>query len=66
MAKHAANMAEMPAAAAERYLTQQIRVQRETMERRGISGERIRQEMRALELAIRATLWRIVMVGGRA
>jgi hypothetical protein len=51
----------MNPAAGERYIQRQIQVQRETMERRGIAPEVIDAELKALEAAIRAALWQIVM-----
>ncbi|GGC70776.1 DUF6074 family protein [Chelatococcus reniformis] len=65
--KHAGNIAGMSAAQGEKYLANTVlKVQRETMLRRGVGSPVVEQEMRALELAIRAALWRVVMEGGAA
>ncbi|TDR89123.1 DUF6074 family protein [Enterovirga rhinocerotis] len=59
--KHAANVAYMGRAAGEKYLAQQIDVQRKTMLKRGIEPTLIEVEVKALESAIRSELWRIIM-----
>ena len=46
--------------AAERNLSRQLQVQRETMLRRGVDPTRAEAEVRALEALIRATAWHIV------
>ena len=66
VAKHAANVAEMSEAAGERYLGQQLDVQRQTMLRRGIAPDLVEREVKALELGIRAALWRMVLTPGGA
>jgi hypothetical protein len=64
--KHAGNVADMGQAAGERYLGQQLDVQRKTMEKRGIAPELIDAEVGALERAIRAELWRMILMPGGA
>jgi hypothetical protein len=59
--RHAAHVAAMGRNAGERYLANQLKVQRETMTRRGIAPELIERECRSLEAAIRVALWWIVM-----
>lgn len=49
---------------AEKHLAQQLKVQRETMTKRGIAPDRVEAEMRALELAIRFNAGMIVSQGG--
>ena len=66
VAKHAANIAGMPADRGDKYLAHQLNRQRETMARRGIPPETIQAEIRSLELAIRAKLWAIVLTPGGA
>lgn len=53
---HAGRMAEFRPDAAERHLAQQLRVQREAMQRRGIAAKWIADEVASLEAAIRAEL----------
>jgi hypothetical protein len=64
--KHAANVASMDPRLGERYLAQQLLVQRQTMVRRGIDSDAIETEIRALELVIRAKVWQLVLTGGAA
>jgi uncharacterized protein DUF6074 len=52
--------------AAERALNARLDATRTAMLRRGLSPEVAKREIRALELAIRARLWVIVMQGGDA
>lgn len=59
--KHAANVAFMGQAAGEKYLAQQLDVQRKTMQKRGIDTAVIDGEVKRLENAIRSELWRIIM-----
>jgi hypothetical protein len=49
---------------AERALAAQLKASRAAMERRGIDPELIDRDLRALELAIRSEMWRIVMQSG--
>jgi hypothetical protein len=50
--------------AAERTLAAQLDIQRAAMLRRGLAPDVVERELRALELAVRARLWAIVMQGG--
>jgi hypothetical protein len=59
--RHAAHVASMTQDAGGLYLANQLKVQRETMTRRGIAPELIDRECKVLEAAIRVALWRIVM-----
>jgi hypothetical protein len=59
-------MAKLPQKTAEKHLAHQLQIQAETMARRGIDPEAIENEIRALECAIRAELWHVVMSGGGA
>jgi hypothetical protein len=63
--KHAARMADLPPRQAEAYLSQQLRVQGDTLRRRGIAESAIAREIRSLESTIRAELWRCVITPGR-
>jgi hypothetical protein len=64
--KHAARMAKLPAKTAEKHLAYQLEVQAQTMARRGIPPEVIRNEIGLLERAIRAELGNVVVSGGGA
>lgn len=64
--RQAAAMARFSHRGAEKHLAEQLRVQRNTLTRRGVSPERIEAELRAMELAIRAELWRVVLLPGGA
>jgi hypothetical protein len=61
----AAQMAARPIALAEKHLQQQLRRQADIMRRRGIPVAVIQREVKALELAARAELWRVVLLGPR-
>ncbi len=50
----------------EEYLARHIRIQAETLARKGVAPELIAIEMRSLECAIRAELWRMVLTPGGA
>ena len=50
--------------AAERTLAAQLNAQRAAMLRRGLTPDVVERELRALELAVRARLWTIVMQRG--
>ncbi len=52
--------------AAERTLRAQLDAIRAAMLRKGIASDKATRETRALELAIRAELWAVVMRGGDA
>jgi flagellar motility protein MotE (MotC chaperone) len=65
--RHAYRAWELNHRAAEKHISVQIDVQRSTMLRRGVDIDVVEQQCRALENAIRAELWRLVMgVGGAA
>jgi hypothetical protein len=64
--RHAARMATLPPATAEKHLAQQLRVQVETMQRRGITSDLITTQVRALETAVRCELWRMTILEGGA
>ena len=63
--RHASRMAALPAMA-EKHLAYQLRVQAETMERRGIAPDLIAAQVRGLESAIRCELWRVTILEGGA
>jgi hypothetical protein len=56
IASIAHRMAELPDHTAERHLANQLRIQRETMERRGVAPVTIAREIRSLESAVRAVI----------
>ena len=62
--RHAARMAASSSSTAEKHLAYQLQVQAETMVRRGIAQDLVKAQIRSLELAIRAELWRLVMQPG--
>jgi Family of unknown function (DUF6074) len=64
--RHAARMAVLPPTRAERHLAYQLRLQVETMERRGVAADLITAHVRALETAIRCELWRVTILEGGA
>lgn len=59
--RHARRMTEMNQAAGEKHLQRQLELQMDTMRKRGIPEPIIVAEARAVECAIRAELWRVVM-----
>src|SRR3712207_2351360 len=59
--KQAAYMAALPQAAAEKHLQQQLELQARTMSRKSMDPEIINEDLRQLELAIRAALWSLVL-----
>jgi Family of unknown function (DUF6074) len=61
VSKHAARMAVLSSTRADIHLRQQLQVQVDTMRRRGIAESEIVREIRSLEAAIRAELWRSVI-----
>ncbi len=61
--RHACRMAEMSARGAQRYLAQQLRIQCETMARRGIAPDLVASERCQLEIAIRAEATRLIAAG---
>ena len=63
--RHARLIATMRPEVGERYLDRQLQVQFENLQRRGIDLEIINHEIIALDVAIRAALWRAVVTGGQ-
>ncbi|MBB5754344.1 DUF6074 family protein [Prosthecomicrobium pneumaticum] len=59
--RHALRMAESAPSTAEKLLAHQLRIQTDTMRKRGIDERLIEQERRAIEGAIRGELWRVVL-----
>jgi hypothetical protein len=59
-------MAMLPEPTAEKHLAYQIRLQAETMHRRGIASDLIVTQTKALETAIRCELWRVTILEGGA
>jgi hypothetical protein len=59
--RQAHHIASLSHASGERYLQQQLDLQCATMERRGIAPDRIREERRRLEAAIRTALCHLEM-----
>ena len=59
--KHAARMASLPETTGEKHLAYQLRLQTETMLKRGIAPDIVEQEVRSLETAIRCELGRLVL-----
>jgi Family of unknown function (DUF6074) len=64
--RHAAHMAALSPAAAERHLSRQLTIQRDTMHRRGIDRDTIEREMASLAAAIRSALWDVAVTPGGA
>jgi hypothetical protein len=64
--RHVARMATLPPASAEKHLAHQLRVQAETMQRRGIRTALITAEVRALEIALRCEFCRVTSLKGGA
>jgi hypothetical protein len=64
--RHARRMADLCTAAAENHLATQLDLQRRTMLRRGIDHTMVDEQIRALEMAVRAELWRVVLTPGGA
>lgn len=65
--KQAQRMASAPnAAAAERHLANQMGILAANFAKQGIPADRITIELRAVELRIRAELWRAVITPGGA
>jgi hypothetical protein len=59
--KQANRAAEMNADAGERHIQQQIKIQADAMRRRGIDEDLIAREMKCMETAVRAALWKAVL-----
>lgn len=66
VARHARLLTVVAPQQAEKQLRHQMRVQAETMERRGIAPELIAQQVEALECAIRCEWHRAIARGGDA
>lgn len=64
--RHAIRMTEMAPGKGEAHLRRQIELQMETMRKRGIPEPIIVAEAQAIEAAIRAELWRVVIFKGGA
>jgi hypothetical protein len=62
----ARRMAELPPHTAEKHLAYQLRVQIETMQRRGISPDLIEQQRASVETAVRRELNHFDATGGAA
>ena len=54
------------AEAGERHIQRQVKEQTATLTRKGVSDERVEAEGKALEAALRAEMWRHVMMPGGA
>lgn len=59
--RHASYISTLKADRAERYLAKQMQIQADTLARRGIAPEVVAEQVKALESAIRAELWRVVL-----
>jgi hypothetical protein len=59
--RQAARAAELNQHAGERHIQQQVKVQVDAMRRKGIPEDLIALEVRCMESAIRAALWKAVM-----
>jgi hypothetical protein len=66
VARCAARMIELDAAAAEKHLQRQVERQREAMHRRSIDQRQIGAQERSFEAAVRAELWRAMLAPGGA
>lgn len=64
--KHANMISKMSPLLGEEHLRRQLKIQADTMARRCIPSDRIAKELRALENAIRAELWRRVLLPEKA
>lgn len=62
--KQARYAAEINSDAAERHIQQQLKIQADSMRRRGIDEDIIARELRCMETAIRAALCRVSMGQG--
>ncbi len=62
VAEIAAGMAARPPEEAERYVKQQIRRQARALRRKQVSEQEIEREARHMESAVRAELWRQVII----
>jgi hypothetical protein len=59
--RQATSMLSRPPGEAELYLQAAVRRQRATFERKGVAGDLIESDARALEAAIRVAVWRSVL-----
>jgi hypothetical protein len=64
--KHALRIAQLSPAQSKAYLRRVLQLQEQTMGRRKISEGMIARELRRLEAAFRAELWRQILTPGRA
>jgi hypothetical protein len=64
--KHALLIAQLSPAQSQAYLRRVLQLQEQTMRRRGISEGMIARELRRLEAAFRAELWRQILTPGGA
>jgi hypothetical protein len=60
--KHAERMTTLTPTHSDAHLRHQLKIQADTMRRRGISEETIAREIRSLESSIRTELWRLVLL----
>ena len=58
--RHARIISNMSAEVGEGHLQRQLDIQHQTLARKGVSDVAIRAELRSLQNAIRAALWRVV------
>lgn len=66
IARHAERMMDLPSTTAEKHLAYTVRVQAQTMAKRGFSQDAISHHTQALEHAIRAAIWRMILTPGGA
>jgi hypothetical protein len=59
--RQAHRVAELTESAGERYIAHQIKTQRDAMLRKGIEPELIERELKCLDGAIRAALYRVLV-----
>lgn len=64
--RHAVRMTEMARPKAEQHLQRLLEQQMDVMRKRGVPEPVIIQEARAVEAAVRAELWRVVILEGGA
>jgi Family of unknown function (DUF6074) len=58
--RQAARVAELNRDAGERHIAHQLEVQAASMKRKGVAEGRIDVELRCMERAVRASLWRLL------
>jgi hypothetical protein len=66
VAKCARRMLELSSSAAEVHLKRLLLIQGDTMQRRGIAPELIAPQLKSIESAVRAELWRATFAPGGA